>query len=231
MLKLRQRIGCAIVEFLLLSLVLICPVAVPAAERTDEDEKPKASSTTSQTVRPSSSAYQVPQVAVVDIARLEKEHNRLRAAIEDLKKEREANLAELQRDAGKIDRLQKQLEEFEEDSEEHRELTEKLGVAQAVLAAKRLNFTEEDQRQEAKIYFQFHGEVTAEIRNFAQRYGIHLVIPYDSSDVGPEDSKEEILHRMKTVPLYQSKIDITDYLLHRMNPPYPNRVRAFPTPR
>ena len=99
--------------------------------------------------------------------------------------------------------------------------------------AKRLKFAEEDERHEARIYFQFHHQVTTEIKHFAQRYDIHLVIPYDSSELGPDASKEEILHRMKTSPLYQAKIDITNDIIHRMGPPgcLPPGVEGIPTPR
>ena len=217
--------------FLLLSWALVCPTAISAAERTEEDEKQESSTTSPSKPRSQPTGHSTRHVAVVDVARLEKQHTRLRAFIEDLKKQREANLAELQKDADKLARLEKQLQECEEGSEEHKELANKVALASAELTAKRLKFAEENERREAKIYYQFHGEVTREIKQFAHRYDINLVVPFDSSDLGPEATKEEILDRMTTNPLYEGRIDITDDILRRLNPPYPTRARGFPTPR
>ena len=156
------------------------------------------------------------QVAVVDIGRLLKEHHRFQAAIDDLKKQRETDQVELKSDADNIDDLKRQLQQYEEESENYQQLAEKIEGAEAALAAKRLKFANEHERHEARIYFAFHHEVTTEIKHFAQRYGINLVVPFDSSEVNVDDSAEQILHRMKSGPLFQNNIDITDELFRRM---------------
>lgn len=199
-----------------LAMLAILTSRSPASEDTAASEQQENPTRSVTNKRPPTAMHNSSQVAVVNVDRLFKEHPRVRAAIEELKKQRESNQAELQKDADDIFRLERQLQQHEEESEKYQQLAEKIAVAEADLAAKRLKFNEEQERHEAGIYFEFHHEVTTTIRFLAQKHAIYLVVPFNSSEVSIEDSAEEVLHKMKSSPLYFNNIDLTDYVLQRI---------------
>ena len=158
-------------------------------------------------------------VAVIDISRIFKEHQRFRASLEDMKKDVEAAEAGLRKDAEDIKKMAQDLKNgpYAAGSPQYKQQEELIATKQAQIQLKMNLQKKEFMEQEAKIYFQVYTEIEKEVAAFAQRYGIDLVLRYNKIDMSPED-RQGVLAGVNRAVVYQNKIDITDDILRRINP-------------
>ena len=158
-------------------------------------------------------------VAVIDISRIFKEHQRFRASLEDMKKDVEAAEAGMRKNAEDIKKMVGDLKSgpYAAGSPQYKKQEELIATKQAQMQLEMSLQKKEFMEREAKIYYQVYTEIEKEVAQFAQRYGIDLVLRYNKIEMSPEN-RQEILAGVNRAVVYQNKIDITDDILRRINP-------------
>ena len=159
-------------------------------------------------------------VAVIDISRIFKEHQRFRASLENMKKDVETAEAGLRKDAEDIKKMVANLQKdspFAPGSPQYKQQEELIATKQAQIQLKMNLQKKEFMEREAKIYYQVYTEIEKEVAMFAQRYGINLVLRYNKVDMSPEN-RQQVLAGVNRAVVYQNKIDITDDILRKLNP-------------
>jgi hypothetical protein len=69
---------------------------------------------------------------------------------------------------------------------------------------------------EAKVYFRAYEEVEAQIRSFAERYGIDLVLQFSTTEIDPS-KPDTVIRGLNRQVVYQRSLNITEYVLKELN--------------
>lgn len=161
-------------------------------------------------------------VAVIDISKIFKQHARFRASLEDMKKDVEAAEAGLRKDAEEIKKMAQDLQSpgnpYAAGSPQYKQQEELIATKQAQVQLKMNLQKKEFMEREAKIYYNVYTEIEAEVKRFATRYNINLVLRYNDIDMSP-DNRQQVLAGVNRAVVYQNNIDITDDILRVLNPP------------
>ncbi len=183
----------------------------------------------------SAQAQQNGAVAVIDVSKIFKEHQRFRASLEDMKKDVEAAEASLRKDGDEIKKLVEQAkQQYTPGSPQYKQQEELIATKNAQLQLK-MNLQKKGfMEQEAKIYYNVYKEIEAEVERFAIRHRITLVLRYNDIDMTP-DNRQQVLAGVNRAVVYQNNIDITKDILDQMNrqtrPAPPNGVSNRPRPQ
>ena len=174
-------------------------------------------------------------VAVIDISRIFKEHQRFRAALTDMKKDVEAAEAGLRKDAEAIKKMAQDLQSgpYAAGSPQYKQQEELIATKQAQIQLKMNLQKKEFMEREAKVYYQVYMEIEEEVRKFAQRHRINLVLRYNNIEMKPED-RPGVLAGVNRAVVYQNNIDITKDILDAIQPPGEARLpnnRGFLPPQ
>jgi Skp family chaperone for outer membrane proteins len=147
-------------------------------------------------------------IAVIDMARILREHLRLQqglAKLEEERKEHEAYERQQRRDlAAQIE----ELDAIEGNSRKHicRRRQVETAMAELESSSKRRQAALAD--RSAQLHYKAYCEVREWVKEFAERHRIDLVLNYDSSDTDSEN-QEEIMQRLQDPVIHNSRLNIT----------------------
>ena len=168
---------------------------------------------------PEAAAQQRPAqaVAIVDLTYIFANHVRFKALVEDMRRDVEAAEADLKASKESIEKLAENLDSFNKNSPEYKELEETFASRQAELQVKvniqKRNFME----QEAKIYLQIYREVLDHVKYHAEKSGLSLVLRFNGDPVDGEDLQGVMQQLNRQVVYYNRTIDITPIVLDACN--------------
>jgi Skp family chaperone for outer membrane proteins len=155
-------------------------------------------------------------IALVDMNFVFKNHLRFKAAMEDLKtdiKNYEAALADRQKQASL---LNERLGQFKSGTPEYKQFEGQLArltsETQVDVTLKRKEFLE----REAKVYYQAYMDVIEQVTDYSLRNSIALVLSYNGEPINPQD-RTSVLQGVNRAVVYQETLDITPYILERLN--------------
>ena len=169
-----------------------------------------------------------PQMAIIDLAYIFENHTRFKQMTDELRRDVEAAEAELKSNKTQLQKMVDSLEQWNRTSPEYRALEEDITKRQAELQVQvgmqKRNYYE----QEAKIYYSTYKEVMDQVRYYAEKHNILLVMrfqvdPYNEND--PQGLQKEL---NKDILYHNSMIDITPIILEAVNPPRPNGRQPAP---
>lgn len=169
-----------------------------------------------------------PQIALVDLAYIFGNHTRFKAASEDLRRDVEAAEAELKNNKAALQKMAEQLENYNRNSPEYRQLEEDIAKRQADITVQVNKQKRDFFEQEAKMYYTVYQEIMEQVRYYSDKHGILLVMrfngdPYDEND--PQALQKEL---NKAVLYHNKMIDITPIILDAVNPPRPSNQPGSP---
>jgi Skp family chaperone for outer membrane proteins len=151
-------------------------------------------------------------VAVIDMARLLRNHPIVKQAAAELQKQRcehEANVDQQRRD------LAAQIEELDAsrgDSSEHTLRRRQIQAAMAELESSSERTQAAFAERNAQAHYKAYREVQERVNQFALQHRIDLVLNCDSSETDPKDP-DEIMRRLQERVVFQSRLDITELVL------------------
>ncbi len=165
-------------------------------------------------------AAAAPSVAVVDLNKIFKEHAKFQSMKEDMKRDvdQAENEVKLMRD--EIQKLAQQLEDRKPGSPDYKELESQLASRQAQLQAKVQLLKKDFMLQEAKIYHQIYREVNDEIRSYADRMGITMVLRISDDPIDENDPQAVLEELKKSVVHHHPSVNITPVILSVINRRY-----------
>ncbi|HND56000.1 MAG TPA: OmpH family outer membrane protein, partial [Pirellulaceae bacterium] len=83
--------------------------------------------------------------------------------------------------------------------------------------------------QEAKIYFNTYNEIYNQVQEFAERYGISLVLRHNNVAMDPQ-KRDTVLQGVNRAIVYQRQLDITDEIIKRVNSAQARRTTPAAAP-
>ena len=154
-------------------------------------------------------------VAVLDVAKVFKEHAQFNASMEAIKKEIEVFEEDFR---GKRESLQNQIRALQSLQGQPEFKTEEAALArkEADLQIEANQKRAEILSKEAEIYYSTYNEVVATVARLSGSYGITLVIRYDSGAIDQTD-RASVIKGVNRSVVFQRDLDLTKLVLQELN--------------
>lgn len=169
-------------------------------------------------VRPAMGPQPTPSaIALLDVSYIFKKHARLKALMDEMKKDVEAAEAWVNNERNAQIKLLEQLKQYRQGSQEFKSLEETIAKRRADLAIKIQQQKRDFLHREAKIYHNVYLEIQQEVNYYCQARGTALVLRFsrEAPDVERPDSVLSYIN--KPVITYSKDLDITDLILSQLN--------------
>jgi len=163
------------------------------------------------------------KIAVVDIDKIFRSHNRFRQMMTDHTNDVQKVQADLRKQKADIrEQGAKELRQFEAGSVEYKRAEESFARKISDLQLRESLAKKDLMEREAKIYHRIYQEISREVAAFAQRYRLDAVLRYDSTEMDPRNPKSVIQGLRKSV-VYHGGVDITKNIIDKLNGGAPPR--------
>lgn len=191
-------------------LSIFCLATVTLAQGGPAGPRPQAAAS------PAAGAPTGMNVAVIDVAKVFKNHHRFNAAMNDIKTEIEQFEAHVKTKQMALKAKSESLATYRAGSPEYHQVEEELARMgsdlQVEVGLKRKGFLE----QEARVYYRVYKEVEQEVAVMARRFRISLVLRHNGDDM-KEDDRASVLQGVNKAVVFQDGLDITDPILRALN--------------
>ncbi len=173
--------------------------------------QPRPTQPTAQPVRQAAT----PQIAVIDISRVFKEHPRFITEMARLKSRVEAEDAKMKLRADQLQALADELRGLKSGSQEYKDKEKTVASSQAQMQidikVQRRDFLQ----QEAAVYKMIYEGVKQEVAAYASRAGLAAVIRYTSQppEIDPDQPNVVLAEIQKDLVWFHPQLDITNHIL------------------
>lgn len=167
---------------------------------------------TSQTA----SAQSSPDVVVIDVARVFKEHIRFNQHMEVMKRDVEAYEGVVRRKREAIQEDAKEATLHEKGSPEYNRVEARAAKAMSDLQVEMGLKRKELMEQEARLYYNTYAEVTRLVASFADKHRIRLVLRYNGEGMNAND-RQSVLAGVNNNVVFQRDLDISDAIIAEAN--------------
>lgn len=158
-----------------------------------------------------------PRMALLDVSKIFKNHQRFKGMMEDMKADVERAEAQVKTGRETIIKMAERLREFRKGTPDYKQMEETLAKRQAELAVQvQLQKTDFLQR-EAKIYHAVYQEIWQATDYFCKQNRIDMVLRFNGAQVDVESPESVLTHINKPVVWYDRGLDITDAILQDLN--------------
>jgi Skp family chaperone for outer membrane proteins len=158
-----------------------------------------------------------PRLALLDVSRIFKSHQRFKGMMEDMKADVERAEAQVKAERENITKLAERLQQFHKGTVEYNELERELAKRQADLAVQVQLQKNEFLQREAKIYHNVYQEIWQATDYFCKTNRIDMVLKYSGDAVDPDKPETVLAFINKPVVWYDRGLDITDQILGELN--------------
>ncbi len=155
-------------------------------------------------------------VAILDVGKVFKEHVRFTQAMEIMKEDVKKFESYLRDENAKMKKMVQQLGDYTKGSKEHNDLEASIAKRTSDLQVETQLKRREFMQREAKLYFNTYTELTQAVKQFAEKYGVQLVLRFSSEPIKEDDAKS-ILQGVNATVVYHNKRDITNIIVKEMN--------------
>jgi Skp family chaperone for outer membrane proteins len=166
---------------------------------------------------PAAAPASTPTIAVIDIAKVFKEHARFKAMMNDIKKDIEDFDGYVKAETQKLKSMSDALQQYKTGSLEYKQREEEAARLTSDLQVKVGLKKKELLESEARVYFQVYRELEQSVANFAQANRILMVLRFNSEDMKEDDRNSVLQGVNKAVVYYHPHLDITAYVLQDLN--------------
>jgi outer membrane protein len=160
-------------------------------------------------------------VAIIDLSYIFKNHERFKAMTEAMRADVLHAEEVLKRSRTDIEALTKRLtdlgNELRKDSPEYKQLDADLTRKKIDLSTQVSQQKKEFLEKEAKIYYNVYSEVIDEVKFFAERNRISIVLRFNGDPITDSDPQEILKQLNKQVVYYNQAVDITPHILKAIN--------------
>jgi Skp family chaperone for outer membrane proteins len=156
-------------------------------------------------------------IAVIDVTFVLEKYSRLKQAMEVYKRDAQTAEDALKKDRGELQKRVEKLKTLRPGSPEFKAEEEAITKAESdwklKVAAQRRDFAE----RESKNYLRAYQELSAVVKEYAERNGISLVLRFNGAPIDPNNREMVQMEVFKMVMHYDKSIDITDPVLAELN--------------
>ncbi len=158
-----------------------------------------------------------PNVALLDVSYIFKNHARLKRMMEDMKADVERAEQQIKKDKEELTKLGEKLQDFNKGTQNYQQLEEELAKRQADLQVRVQLQKNQFLQQEATIYHNVYQEILQATEYYCKQNNIDMVLKFngDPVDVNRPESIQNELY--KPVVWYQKSLDITPAILQELN--------------
>jgi len=168
------------------------------------------------------------RVAVIDMARVLREHASLKLRLMKLDVERKEHEASVEQQRCDLVSQIAELDDLDVDLPEYRRQHQEIEAARSELEASHDRKQQEFAERSARLHYDAYREICDQVKNFAERNKIDLVLNYDSADVEPTDAAD-VVREFQGKVVYQQRLDISDVIINAGNVVvYPRPVKRYP---
>ena len=158
-----------------------------------------------------------PRLALLDVSKIFKNHQRFKGMMEDMKADVERAEAQVKSGRETIGKMAERLREFNKGSIEYKQMEEDLAKRHADLAVQVQLQKSEFLQREAKIYHAVYQEIWQATDYFCKQNRIDMVVRFNGEQVDVESPESVLTHINKPVVWYDRGLDITDAILQDLN--------------
>jgi Skp family chaperone for outer membrane proteins len=158
-----------------------------------------------------------PRLALLDVSRIFKNHERFKGMMNDMKAAVEQAEADVKREREEMGKLAEQLQEFKKGTANYKQLEEDLAKRQADLTVRVSLRKNEFLAREAKIYHAVYQEILQATDYFCKQNRIDMVLRFNGDPVDVEKPESVLTWINKPVVWYDRGLDITDAILADLN--------------
>jgi Skp family chaperone for outer membrane proteins len=162
------------------------------------------------------SARRGTSVAVIDVGYIFRNLERFKQAREDINGDAAQFQQEIRDRRAGLTQKAEQLKTTPAGTAQYTQLEEQLANADTQLRLDMARKQKERVEKEAKIYFNAYKEIEEEVRRFADRYGIDLVVRFNSEDMDI-GKPETVLQGINRFVVFQRSLNITNHILDELN--------------
>lgn len=160
-----------------------------------------------------------PQIAVIDLNYIFSQHIRFKQMREDLRRDIEAANNEFRANRVQLQKMVENLEGLNRASPEYKQQEEDAAKRESELKLQASLLKRDFDEREARIWFTIYKEVMEQVRYYADKHGILLVLQF-KGDEPDESEPASIQQNLVAVVLHHNRaIDITPFILDLVNPP------------
>lgn len=168
-----------------------------------------------------------PTVVVIDIGYIFKNHVRFNGKMEEMKRDLQEVEKQFRQESDQIAEMMQQLNRWKPGTPEYNAEEEKITRARAELQMKMQREKKTFMLREAKIYYDVYDEIVKVTANFCSRYGINLVLRYNSEAIEPENAGS-VMKGVNRNVVFQRSVNITYDILALINPQQPTTPPTQP---
>jgi Skp family chaperone for outer membrane proteins len=158
-----------------------------------------------------------PRLALLDVSRIFKSHQRFKGMMEDMKADVERAEAQVKTERETITKLAERLQEFRKGTPDYKQMEEELAKRQADLAVQVQLQKNEFLQREAKIYHSVYQEIWQATDYFCKQNRIDMVLRFNGEQVDVDRPDSVLTFINKPVVWYDRGLDITDPILQDLN--------------
>jgi Skp family chaperone for outer membrane proteins len=158
-----------------------------------------------------------PRLALIDVSRIFKNHERFKGMMNDMKTAVEQAEADVKREREEMTKLAEQLQEFRKGTPNYKQLEEDLAKRQADLTVRVSLRKNEFLAREAKIYHAVYQEILQATDYFCKQNRIDMVLRFNGDPVDVDKPESVLTWINKPVVWYDRGLDITDAILADLN--------------
>ncbi len=157
------------------------------------------------------------QIAVLDLRYVFDNHQRYKQQVEQLRQRVQAAEAELNKQREHLRKLVRERDKYKVDSAQYKQLDAEIARMRANVEAQFRLQQKDFLREEARIQLQIYNEIQAEVRAFAQRHRLTLVIQFSGKQPKDATPREVVRYVNRLVVYHHPGIDITQQIVQALN--------------
>ena len=177
-------------------------------------------------------------LAVIDVKYILENYSRVKAATDQFNRDFEDTGARFKKEKENINKKVEKIKTFKPGTPEYKKLEEEITQNDSDLKVKASLQQKEFAERESRIYLTAYQEISQQVKTYADRNGIALVLRFNGAPPDP-NNREAVQAELFKMVLYQNGIDITGPVLQELNrsaavarpPANPNPANAPPARR
>lgn len=149
------------------------------------------------------------RIAVVDVAKIFKEHPGIRAQVEKIENELKTYDGQLQGKREELKQAAEQLKTFKVGTPDYSQQEELVASMESKLRLEMARKRKELSDAEARIYYENYQKIVAGVKFLAEYHDINLVLRYNSEEMNLEQGDSVIRGVMKNIVYHDKGLDMT----------------------
>jgi Skp family chaperone for outer membrane proteins len=165
-------------------------------------------------------AANMPTTALIDVNYIIKNHQRLKAALDQYENDAKTAQSDWKTENDKITKEAESLKDLnlKPGSPDYAKAEEQIMNKRAQLQIRMTREKKDFVQREAKLYYAVYQEILQEVQYYCSAYNISLVLNFQGDKINQDNPQDILRGVQQQVVFYNKDLDITPWVLNRLNP-------------